>query len=108
LNSFLCFGGGDLGFSNRTLQDQDQDSIQDSGLRRGQCRCFRSKWVAKKTTAKTKRMSGPSPWDVLGVPENADDRQVRRAYRSLALEFHPDKNSSPQAAAEFRRINEVN
>jgi DnaJ-class molecular chaperone len=69
---------------------------------------FRSKWVAKKTTAKTKRMSGPSPWDVLGVPENADDRQVRRAYRSLALEFHPDKNSSPQAAAEFRRINEVN
>lgn len=47
------------------------------------------------------------PFEVLGVSPNADDRELRRAYRSAALQFHPDKNPSPEAAAEFQRISEV-
>lgn len=47
------------------------------------------------------------PFEVLGVSPDADDRELRRAYRSAALQFHPDKNPSPAAAAEFQRISEV-
>ena len=45
-----------------------------------------------------------SPWQVLGLPENADEQQVRRAYRDLSLRMHPDKNSSPDASMQFQRI----
>jgi DnaJ-class molecular chaperone len=47
------------------------------------------------------------PFAVLGVMPDADDRALRRAYRAAALQFHPDKNPSPEAAAEFRRISEA-
>ncbi|MGZ3670200.1 MAG: J domain-containing protein, partial [Bdellovibrionota bacterium] len=44
---------------------------------------------------------------VLGVGENASAKDVRRAYRRLALERHPDKhNNSAQATEDFQRLNE--
>jgi len=41
---------------------------------------------------------------VLSVERNASDDDLRRAYRRLALRFHPDKNSEPGADAAFKRI----
>lgn len=34
---------------------------------------------------------GPDPYAVLGVPRNADDRAIKRAYRKLISEHHPDR-----------------
>ena len=44
-------------------------------------------------------------YDVLGVPRTADAAALKRAYRKLAMEFHPDRNASPDAAEKFKEIN---
>ena len=33
-----------------------------------------------------------SYYDILGVPKDADSKQIKRAYRKQALKWHPDKN----------------
>ena len=51
-----------------------------------------------------RRHSG-DPYEVLGVARDADLREIRAAYRRLAKQYHPDVNSSPDAAERMSRIN---
>ncbi len=44
---------------------------------------------------------------ILGLPENASKAQIKRAYRKLALQYHPDRNSSPEAHERFLQITEA-
>ena len=46
-------------------------------------------------------------YDVLGVSRNASLEEIKKAYRKLALEWHPDRNKSPQAEERFKEINEA-
>ncbi|CAM2098380.1 unnamed protein product [Caretta caretta] len=48
-----------------------------------------------------------SYYDILGVPKNASDRQIKKAFHKLAMKYHPDKNKSPSAEAKFREIAEA-
>ena len=41
-------------------------------------------------------------YEVLGVAKDADAEQLKRAYRKLAMEFHPDRNPSPGAGEKFK------
>ena len=45
------------------------------------------------------------PHDELGVPGHASQREIRDAYRRLAAQWHPDRNTSPSAAERMARIN---
>jgi len=49
-------------------------------------------------------------YEVLGVPRTASDDDVRRAYRKLALKWHPDRHKAAgkaEAEARFKRISEA-
>jgi DnaJ-class molecular chaperone len=46
-------------------------------------------------------------YGVLGVGRDADDAAVKKAYRKLALQWHPDKNTSPDALDKFNKIREA-
>lgn len=46
-------------------------------------------------------------FDVLGLPINADQQQIKKQYRKLAMRLHPDKNPSPEAKALFIKITEA-
>jgi curved DNA-binding protein len=47
-------------------------------------------------------------YEVLGVPRDADQDAIRRAYRKLARKYHPDLNSDSEAEDRFKKIGEAN
>ena len=46
---------------------------------------------------------------MLGVSRSADDSEIKKAYRKLAVQWHPDKNPDNQKAAEevFKKVGEA-
>jgi curved DNA-binding protein len=47
-------------------------------------------------------------YQILGVDKNASEKDIKRAYRKLARQYHPDKNPDNKAAEErFKEINEA-
>lgn len=46
-------------------------------------------------------------YERLGLPREATDEQIKKAFRKLAMEYHPDRNGSAGADERFKEINEA-
>ncbi|CAF3725527.1 unnamed protein product [Rotaria magnacalcarata] len=46
-------------------------------------------------------------YEILGVKQDATDKEIKRRFRELALQYHPDKNKDPNAEDKFRSIAEA-
>ena len=46
-------------------------------------------------------------YEILGVSKDADDKELKKAFRSLARKYHPDKNDAPDADEKFKEIQEA-
>eukprot|EP00934_Nitzschia_sp_Nitz4_P001247 Nitzschia sp. Nitz4//scaffold177_size45885//5509//9573//NITZ4_007202-RA/size45885-processed-gene-0.46-mRNA-1//-1//CDS//3329539046//1247//frame0 len=72
---------------------------------------------AKKSNTSSNSQSGPAApvnvtnekdhYKALGVANNANEAEIKKAYRKQALKYHPDKNSGSDAADMFRRVKEA-
>jgi DnaJ-class molecular chaperone len=50
---------------------------------------------------------GKDYYKILGVSQGANDDEIKKAYRKLALKYHPDKNHAPGAEEKFKEIGEA-
>lgn len=46
-------------------------------------------------------------YETLGVPKTASEKEIKKAYRKLAKEWHPDHNKSPEAETKFKEAREA-
>jgi len=52
-------------------------------------------------------MASKNYYEILELEENATQDDIKKAYRRLAIKWHPDKNSEPQAQEKFKEIAEA-
>lgn len=46
-------------------------------------------------------------YDILGIPKTAKAEEVRKAYKKLAIKFHPDKNKAKSAEEAFKKVSQA-
>jgi len=46
-------------------------------------------------------------YEILGIPKDAEEREIKKAYKRLAMKFHPDRNADAGAEAKFKEAKEA-
>ena len=53
-------------------------------------------------------MANSDYYEILGVSKNAGDEEIKKAYRKMAMKYHPDHTKGDKAAEEkFKKISEA-
>jgi DnaJ-class molecular chaperone len=50
---------------------------------------------------------GPNYYQVMNVNRSSSALEIKKAYKKMSLETHPDKNKSPTAAEDFARLKDA-
>ena len=61
--------------------------------------------TAKKNAVKLKMAK--NYYDILGVDRKASEQDIKKAYKKMALKYHPDKNKDSGAEEKFKEIAEA-
>jgi hypothetical protein len=48
-----------------------------------------------------------NPWDVLGIKPGSTEDEIKKAYKALAMKYHPDVNDDPGANEKMKEINKA-
>lgn len=46
-------------------------------------------------------------YETLGLSKDANESEIKKAYRGLSLKYHPDRNSAAEAKSKFQEISEA-
>ncbi|RMA77459.1 molecular chaperone DnaJ [Metamycoplasma subdolum] len=46
-------------------------------------------------------------YEVLGISKDATEKEIKSAYRKLAMQYHPDRNKEPDAEEKFKEVSEA-
>lgn len=52
-------------------------------------------------------MASPDPYQELGISKDATEIEIKQAFRSLSLKYHPDRNPNEDTKSKFQAINEA-
>jgi DnaJ family protein B protein 12 len=95
----VCLNQADMKFTTLRQQKEDEQHHQQSKSPAGDSESNNKHLEAVRRIKKCKDY-----YEILGVSKDATDSDIRKAYKKLALQIHPDKNKCPGAAEAFKAI----